>query len=58
VVIEQYQALGEIFLVSIPLIAKVSGGTYIRRLCEDIGAKYGIPAIADSIERVAYHFPQ
>jgi tRNA pseudouridine(55) synthase len=57
-VIAQYQALGEISLVSIPLIAKVSGGTYIRRLCEDIGAKYGIPAIADSIERVAYHFPQ
>ena len=57
-VIKQYQALGEISLVSIPLIAKVSGGAYIRRLCEDIGAEYGIPAIADSIERVAYHFPQ
>jgi tRNA pseudouridine(55) synthase len=57
VVIEQYQALGEILLVSIPLIAKVSGGAYIRRLCEDIGVEYGIPAIADSIERVAYHFP-
>lgn len=57
VVIEQYQALGEILLVSIPLIAKVSGGAYIRRLCQDIGAEYGIPAIADSIERVAYHFP-
>jgi tRNA U55 pseudouridine synthase TruB len=57
VVIEQYQALGEISFVSIPLIAKVSEGTYIRRLCQDIGAEYGIPAIADSIERVAYHFP-
>ena len=57
-VIKQYQALGEISLVSIPLIAKVSGGAYIRRLCEDIGVEYGIPAIADSIERVAYHFPQ
>ena len=55
-VIKQYQALGEILLVSIPLIAKVSGGAYIRRLCEDIGVEYGIPAIADSIERVAYHF--
>lgn len=55
-VIAQYQALGEISLVSIPLIAKVSGGTYIRRLCEDIGVEYGIPAMADSIERVAYHF--
>jgi tRNA pseudouridine(55) synthase len=55
-VIAQYQALGEISLVSIPLIAKVNGGTYIRRLCEDIGMEYGIPAIADSIERVAYHF--
>jgi tRNA pseudouridine(55) synthase len=56
-VIEQYRALGPISLLSIPLIAKVSGGAYIRRLCEDIGAEYGIPAIADSIERVAYHFP-
>jgi tRNA U55 pseudouridine synthase TruB len=45
-------------LVSIPFIAKVSGGAYIRRLCEDIGAEYGIPAMADSIERIAYHFPQ
>ena len=55
-VIAQYRALGPISIISIPLIAKVSGGTYIRRLCEDIGAEYGIPAIADSIERVAYHF--
>lgn len=55
-IIKQYQALGEISLVSIPLIAKVSGGAYIRRLCEDIGVEYGIPAIADSIERIAYHF--
>ena len=57
-VIAQYCALGPISLVAIPLIAKVSGGTYIRRLCEDIGVEYGIPAMADSIERVAYHFPQ
>ena len=57
-VIEQYHALGPMSLVSIPLIAKVNGGTYIRRLCQDIGAEYGIPAMADSIERVAYHFPQ
>jgi len=57
-VIAQYRALGPISLVSIPLIAKVNGGTYIRRLCQDIGAEYGIPAMADSIERVAYHFPQ
>jgi tRNA pseudouridine(55) synthase len=56
-VIAQYRSLGPISLVSIPLIAKVSGGTYIRRFCQDIGAKYGIPAMADSIERVAYHFP-
>ena len=56
-VIAQYRALGPISLVAIPLIAKVSGGAYIRRLCEDIGAEDGIPAIADSIERVAYHFP-
>jgi len=55
-VIAQYRALGLISLVAIPLIAKVSGGTYIRRLCQDIGAEYGIPAMADSIERVAYHF--
>lgn len=57
-VIAQYRALGPISLVAIPLIAKVSGGTYIRRLCQDIGAEYGIPAMADSIERVAYNFPQ
>ena len=56
-VIAQYRALGPISLVAIPLIAKVSGGAYIRRLCQDIGAEYGIPAMADSIERVAYHFP-
>lgn len=56
-VIAQYLALGPMSLVAIPLISKVSGGTYIRRLCEDIGAEYGIPAMADSIERVAYHFP-
>jgi len=57
-VIAQYHALGPMSLVSIPLIAKVSGGAYIRRFCEDIGFEYGIPAMADSIERVAYHFPQ
>jgi tRNA U55 pseudouridine synthase TruB len=57
-VIAQYHALGPISLISIPFIAKVSGGAYIRRLCEDIGAEYGIPAMADSIERIAYHFPQ
>jgi tRNA pseudouridine(55) synthase len=57
-VIAQYCVLGPMSLVSIPLIAKVSGGAYIRRFCQDIGAEYGIPAIADSIERVAYHFPQ
>jgi len=57
-VISQYHAFGPMSLVSIPLIAKVSGGAYIRRFCEDIGAEYGIPAMADSIERVAYHFPQ
>jgi len=57
-VIKQYQELESIHLLAIPLIAKVSSGTYIRRLCEDIGKYLGIPAMADSIERVAFHFPE
>jgi len=57
-IIEQYKKLDEINLYGIPLIAKVSSGTYIRKLCEDIGNYLNIPAIADSIERIAFHFPE
>ena len=49
--------LKEIHLYCIPMIAKVSSGTYIRKLCEDIGKYLGVPAMADGIERVAFHFP-
>lgn len=57
-IIRQYEQLESIHLLSIPLIAKVSSGTYIRKLCEDIGKYLKIPAMADSIERVAFHFPE
>lgn len=57
-VLKQYRNLGEIKLIGIPMIAKVSSGTYIRKLCEDIGKYVGIPAIADRIERIAFHFPE
>ena len=53
----QYEELKEIHLYGIPMIAKVSSGTYIRKLCEDIGKYLGVPAMADGIERVAFHFP-
>jgi len=56
-IIEQYSMIEGIHLMGIPLIARVSSGTYIRKLCEDIGNYLRIPAMADSIERVAYHFP-
>ena len=41
----------------LPMVAKVSGGTYIRKLCEDIGEKIGISCMADKIERISYNFP-
>jgi len=56
-IIEQYSMIEGIHLMGIPLIARVSSGTYIRKLCEDIGNYLRIPAMADSIVRVAYHFP-
>jgi len=56
-IIKQYKDLKEIHLLAIPLIAKVTSGTYIRKLCEDIGIYLGVPAMADGIERVAFHFP-
>ena len=55
-VIAQYNEYGKIRLIGIPMLAKVSSGTYIRQLCADIGDKLGIPCIADKIERVGYHF--
>jgi hypothetical protein len=55
-VIAQYNEYGKIRLIGIPMLAKVSSGTYIRQLCADIGNKLGIPCIADKIERVGYHF--
>lgn len=56
-IIQQYLGLKNIKLLVFPLIAKVSSGTYIRQLCEDIGAYLNLPAMADKIERVSYHFP-
>ena len=55
-VIAQYKEYGKIKLIGIPMLAKVSSGTYIRQLCVDIGDKLGIPCMADKIERVGYHF--
>jgi tRNA pseudouridine(55) synthase len=55
-VIAQYNEYGKIRLIGIPMLAKVSSGTYIRQLCADIGDKLGIPCMADKIERVGYHF--
>jgi len=57
-IIEKYKNLDQLNLYAIPLVAKVSSGTYIRKLCEDIGNYLNIPAIADSIERIAFHFPE
>ena len=56
-VIAQFNETSKIRLIGIPMLAKVSSGTYIRQLCMDIGDKLGIPCMADKIERVGYHFP-
>ena len=53
----EYKEADKIRLIGIPMLAKVSSGTYIRQLCSDIGDKMGIPCMADKIERVGYHFP-
>jgi tRNA pseudouridine55 synthase len=58
-VMTQYKEYSEpckIKLIGIPMIARVSSGTYIRQLCMDIGDKLGVPCMADKIERVGYHF--
>ncbi len=55
-IMTQYKEYDKIRLIGIPMIAKVSSGTYIRQLCMDIGDKLGIPCMADKIERVGYHF--
>ena len=52
----EYKEADKIRLIGIPMLAKVSSGTYIRQLCADIGDKLGIPCMADKIERVGYHF--
>jgi tRNA pseudouridine(55) synthase len=52
----EYKETDKIRLIGIPMLAKVSSGTYIRQLCADIGDKLGIPCMADKIERVGYHF--
>ena len=56
-IMAQYNETSKIRLIGIPMLAKVSSGTYIRQLCMDIGDKLGIPCMADKIERVGYHFP-
>jgi tRNA U55 pseudouridine synthase TruB len=53
---KEYKETDKIRLIGIPMLAKVSSGTYIRQLCMDIGDKLGIPCMADKIERVGYHF--
>lgn len=53
---KEYKETDKIRLIGIPMLAKVSSGTYIRQLCADIGNKLGIPCMADKIERVGYHF--
>jgi tRNA pseudouridine(55) synthase len=53
---KEYKEADKIRLIGIPMLAKVSSGTYIRQLCMDIGDKLGIPCMADKIERVGYHF--
>jgi tRNA pseudouridine(55) synthase len=52
----EYTETSKIRLIGIPMIARVSSGTYIRQLCVDIGDKLGVPCMADKIERVGYHF--
>lgn len=54
-IIKQYQEMDNVKCVGIPMVAKVSTGTYIRQLCADIGDKIGIPCMADKIERIGYH---
>jgi tRNA pseudouridine(55) synthase len=53
---KEYTEISKIRLIGIPMLAKVSSGTYIRQLCMDIGDKLGVPCMADKIERVGYHF--
>jgi len=53
---KEYTETCKIRLIGIPMLAKVSSGTYIRQLCADIGDKLGVPCMADKIERVGYHF--
>jgi len=55
-IMAQFKEYDKVRLIGIPMIAKVSSGTYIRQLCMDIGDKLDIPCIADKIERVGYHF--
>jgi len=57
-IMDQYNRLDNIKLLAIPMIAKVSSGTYIRQLCEDIGNYLQLPAMADKIQRISYHFPK
>jgi len=54
-ILQQYQEMDNVKCIGIPMVAKVSTGTYIRQLCADIGEKIGIPCMADKIERVGYH---
>ena len=54
-IIKQYQDMDNVKLVGIPMVAKVSTGTYIRQLCYDIGEQMNIPCMADKIERLGYH---
>ena len=53
-VMEGFMGVENMRLVGIPMVAKVSSGTYIRKLCEDIGEKMGMYCIADKIERIGY----
>jgi tRNA pseudouridine(55) synthase len=53
---KEYKETDKIRLIGIPMLAKVSSGTYIRQLCANIGDKLGVPCMADKIERVGYHF--
>lgn len=52
----EYKDTDKIRLIGIPMITRVSSGTYIRQLCADIGDSLGTVCIADKIERVGYHF--
>lgn len=51
-ILDQYKSLkNNISFVKIPLIAHVTSGTYIRKLCNDIGKDLNIPALALHIKR-------